>query len=190
MVAVIGIFLWWKLTPAKLDVYGQDSIRDYIASGEADATKALEALKNGDPSDAQKILLEWDDIGVDDRYYRHKRAILLALSKHFFEVGKYQEVVDFTTTSVRENDRDIMLFIEWAKSALEIPTLEQRAKDELTLMAKRFPDHAGLQKTYIQNVLYNQKLVGGRFCGSWIQKLKSTKNAFGQKFIRLESRGA
>ena len=157
--------------PAKLDVFGQNSIRDYITSGDSDAAKALEALKNGDPSDAQKILLEWDVIGVDDRYYRHKRAILLALSKHFFEIGKYQEAVDFITPSVRENDRDIMLFIEWAKSALEIPTLEQSAKNELTLMAKRFPDHVGLQKIYIQDVLYKGDDDAGKAALSSIRGL-------------------
>ena len=62
---------------------------------------------------------------------------------------------------LRDNDRDIMLFIEWAKSAVHIPKLEQTVANELTFMAKRFPDHRILNMMYIRDVLYKNDAKGG-----------------------------
>ena len=154
MLCVIAAFAYWKLTPKKLNASGQDIVADYVAKGEARAEMALATLSEGDSSFAEKTLIDWDDIGNDDRYFKHKRKIMLALSKHLRAKGEYLKSTDFLSSSIRENDRDIMLFIEWVKSALNLPDLEQRAAAELRVMAKRFPDHASLNAIYIKDVLY------------------------------------
>ena len=154
MMAVIAVFLTWRLAPAKLHRAGKSLISDYVASGNATSSNALKSLSEGNPSDAEKLLEDWVVIGVDDRYYRHKRKILLSLSEHYLETREYRKSVDFITPSLQENSRDIMLFIEWAKSALHIPDLQQDAEDRLKVMAQRFPDHVQLNTLYIRGVLH------------------------------------
>ena len=99
MVCVIAAFAYWKLTPKKLNVSAKNIVStqlltiflnvsaknivsNYVAEGDARAEKALETLSSGDTSYAEKTLKEWSDIGNDDRYYKHKRKIMLALSQH------------------------------------------------------------------------------------------------------------
>lgn len=160
MISVISAFLYWKVTPNKLNSAGNDIISNYVDKGEEQALKALNGLSQNDSTYAEKTLEEWNDIGNDDRYYKHKRKIILALSNHLLAKGEYQKSIDFISPSLRENDRDIMLFIEWAQSALMLPELEQRAAAELKIMTKRFPDHADLNTLYIKNVLYKGDPLG------------------------------
>jgi len=67
----------------------------YIASGEKRAAKSLELLSSGNSVEAEKLLAKWEDIGLDDRYYKHKRTILLSLSNHLFENGEYRKAINF-----------------------------------------------------------------------------------------------
>ncbi len=161
MIATITMFLVWKLSPKSLNFIGQKSAQFYINIGNLHTTKALEGLSTGDSTYAENLLRNWDNIGTDDRYYAHKRNIMLSLSKHLIENGEYKKSVDFLTPLLRENDRDIMLFIEWVKSAVHIPKLEQTVENELTFMVKRFPDHRILNMMYIRDVLYKNDIKGG-----------------------------
>ena len=104
MVCVIAAFAYWKLTPKKLNVSAKNIVSNYVAEGDARAEKALETLSSGDTSYAEKTLKEWSDIGNDDRYYKHKRKIMLALSQHLLSKKEYQKSADFMISSVREND--------------------------------------------------------------------------------------
>jgi len=145
----------------------------YIASGEKRAAKSLELLSSGNSVEAEKLLAKWEDIGLDDRYYKHKRTILLSLSNHLFENGEYRKAINFISTPLSENDRDITLFIEWAKSALNIPDQEEAAKRELMRMTNRFPNHIPLKKIYIKDVLFkNDEAAGSKALSEAIANLK------------------
>ena len=161
MMAVIAAFSVWKLTPKKFNEQGNNITRNYVAIGQELETKALESLSQGDPGYAEKVLRDWEDIGNGDRYYKYKRNIMFALSKHLLDKGEYQKVADFIQPSLLENDRDIMLFIEWAKAGLKLPELNQTAERDLTVMAKRFPDHNALNILYIRDVLHKGDEAAG-----------------------------
>lgn len=154
MALAIGAFSFWKVAPKKFNSTGKKIIEDYVAQGEERAQKALHGLSVGDSSYAEKTLKAWEDISTDDRYYIHKRKIMLSLSKHLYEEGNYEKSADLMSTGLRENDRDITLFVAWAKSALHLPQLRQRAETELEVMAKRFPINAPLNTLYIKDVLH------------------------------------
>ncbi len=161
MLAVIAAFSFWKFTPKKFNEQGNNITRNYVAIGQELETKALESLSQGDPAYAKKVLRDWEDIGNGDRYYKYKRNIMFSLSKHLLDKGDYQKVVDLIQPSLLENDRDIMLFIEWAKAGLNLPELNQTAERDLTVMAKRFPNHDALNILYIRDVLHKGDEAAG-----------------------------
>ena len=160
MFIVIYVFSVWKATPKSLNVSGNAWIRGYIETGESSARTALEGLKNDDAHYAEKLLNDWGDIGHEDRYYAHKRKIMLGLSEHLIATSQYKKSADLLLPFVQENDRDIVMFIEWVKSALKVPEIEKIAGAELALMAKRFPDHAILNTLYIRGVLFKNDEAG------------------------------
>lgn len=161
MLVVIAAFSFWKLTPKKFNEQGNKITGNYVSMGQVHETKALESLSQGDSGYAEKLLKDWEDIGTGDRYYKYKRNIMLSLSKHLLEKGDYQKVADFIHPSLLENDRDIMLFIEWAKAGLNLPEFSQTAERDLTVMAKRFPDHDALNILYIRDVLHKGDEAAG-----------------------------
>lgn len=160
MALAIIAFSTWKLAPRKLHRIGEARITDYIERGKSKTEQALNRLSSGDPSYAEALLQDWEPIRTGDRYYPSKRIIMLALSEHLVLAKEYEKSAALILPFVQENDRDVVMLIEWAKSALHVPELEQMAANELEVMLRRFPDHDGLNSLYIKKVLYKDDDAG------------------------------
>jgi len=149
----IALFLVYKLAPKRVNAFGAHRIEQYIQAGQSRAKNAIKALENGDPSKANDILNDWSEVGKSDRYYRYKRDVFIALSKHWTNTGEFNNILDASKQFTRADKRDLIVSQVWSKAALNIPKYRDLAKNEIYEKWNLFPQNQNLSELYMHDVL-------------------------------------